>query len=704
MAKTPTSLADLKKKSGTPAPSAAGPTNDGAASLSAAIGAAKGGQLRSLLIGLVAVAGLLVAGLVFYVLSTGLAVKILPEDAGQIGYVTLERGLGWVSDDGEVFVLGSRYQIGVHADSFISTSVDVTPDTAQSYIEVTLKPVPAQLVLKSDPALEDTRWYLDGALEATRADLALELEPGDYQVTADHPYFEPATRTVTLRRAEEKTVVIPLSRVQGELALNAAQQNATVILDDGAVAQLPHSSFVAGGKHRVVVQAPGHVPITDQIEVTNTQRQIRRNYRLEPVQSTLQVNVQPATARITLDGRSIQNGAVTRVDAGREYRLAVTQKGFVTDRRRLVLEPGQAETVDITLAEARGTVSFVSRPAGAELFIDGVRRGRTPVTLSLQTLPKVVEMQRPGYRTATARTVPERGKTTTVNLILRTELEARLRELPPVMLDRVGLELVRFKPDKGAFTIGAERGDIGQRANEILRQMQLTKHFYASKYEITVGQYRKFAPNGGTGSGNTMPVTGISWEQAAAYCNWLSAQNALTPFYAISGGQVTGYNIYADGYRLPTEAEWEWLARKARRPDMTPFAWGTRKTITKAAGNLGDESAKNTIPTYIPRYSDGYAAAAPVGSFAAELSGLHDMSGNVREWVNDRYAIIVPNKGDVAVNFFGPTIGEGHVVKGSSFKTADLTYLRAASRDRATGPADDIGFRVVRYVYGAEDR
>ena len=104
----------------------------------------------------------------------------------------------------------------------------------------------------------------------------------------------------------------------------------------------------------------------------------------------------------------------------------------------------------------------------------------------------------------------------------------------------------------------------------------------------------------------------------------------------------------------------------------------------------------------MPNYSDGYAEVAPVGSFPAEASGLYDLTGNVSEFVHDYYSLQPPGPGETFVDPLGPRIGDTHVVKGSSWRSGTRTLLRAAYRDGLSNMRDDVGFRIGRYLYGAE--
>ena len=230
-----------------------------------------------------------------------------------------------------------------------------------------------------------------------------------------------------------------------------------------------------------------------------------------------------------------------------------------------------------------------------------------------------------------------------------------------------------------------------------MRSVNLDRPFYISRSEISAKHYQTF--NRQT-QASELAVNNISWGEAALFCNALSAQENLPPFYVTNNNIVRGYNPDSIGYRLPSEAEWEWLARYANRSASTLFIWGNQTTLPKNVGNLADESAKNNVAFYIPNYNDGYPKLAPVGSFNRDRTGLHDLVGNLSEWVHDVYSVEMPleplrNPLGIANN----TSQSGHVVKGSSWRSGTLSELRSAYRQRAIGGSDSIGFRIARYIY-----
>ena len=174
------------------------------------------------------------------------------------------------------------------------------------------------------------------------------------------------------------------------------------------------------------------------------------------------------------------------------------------------------------------------------------------------------------------------------------------------------------------------------------------------------------------------------------------------PFYNIDNSKLRGVNSKADGYRLLTEAEWEWLARKAGRKEQTVFPWGNDSIVPKMTGNIADESANGLTRFYVPNYNDGFKELASVGEFPAEGSGLFDVTGNASEWVHDFYTLIPPDKKKVHFDPLGPDFGEGHVVKGSSWRSGTRTQLRASFREGLSSKRNDVGFRIGRYLHAEE--
>ena len=190
---------------------------------------------------------------------------------------------------------------------------------------------------------------------------------------------------------------------------------------------------------------------------------------------------------------------------------------------------------------------------------------------------------------------------------------------------------------------------------------------------------------------STDPVMDVSWYGAVAYCNWRSQQESREQCYDLSTWTC---DFTKKGYRLPTEAEWEYSARGGLQGKR--FPWGDTITHNNANYFSIDFYLYDISPTrqFHPTWNDGIEPyTSPVGSFFANNYGLYDMAGNVSEWCNDWYGEYSPNP---QTNPTGPATGTGRVFRGGCWNSL-ADGCRASSRVGETQNVgyDTLGFRVV---------
>jgi formylglycine-generating enzyme required for sulfatase activity len=248
---------------------------------------------------------------------------------------------------------------------------------------------------------------------------------------------------------------------------------------------------------------------------------------------------------------------------------------------------------------------------------------------------------------------------------------------------------VRIEP--GVFTMGSPADELGHEDDETQHEVTLTRAFELKATEVTQAEWQALMGNNPSRfvrCGDDCPVETVSWYGAVGYCNALSAQQGLAPCYDAESNFL---GLDCQGYRLPTEAEWEYAARAGTE---TAF-------YTGAITNLGCELDPNLDAA---GWYCGNAAPSssrverphPVGQKQPNAWGLYDMHGNVGEWVNDWSGEYPPG---AAVDPAGPASDEDNfrVYRGGSWDDG-ARFARAANRDRFTrgDQSGSLGFRPAR--------
>lgn len=652
-------------------------------------------QIRFYIAGLIAL--VLVGFVVVGVLAStnGTAIKILPAEAVQDGDVLLVDGFG-LAIGTTVYTMSEGPVVAVRADGFREKIHAIQPGDLGRTIEIELEPLPGRLLATTEQGLPDTSWSINDESATTGSSFETERDAGTYKLVVNHPHFNVVVQDVELERGQTVELSIPLEPVAGRVNIDSDPSGAAVLLDGQSLGITPLDMPMAGGRYDLRVVAPERTPVEETISLTNAEPELVRRYILKPLSAMLKIRTVPGGGQLLVDGRRVPPSGEIEVPANEDVTVTYVREGYRARSETLRLTADETRELTLRLQEDLGFVDIRTTP-DADILVDGKNVGKGSVELQLQAVPHTIELRKRGYRTVRKTITPSSSRRLVIREDLVGETAARLAESPRSYTNSVGMTLRLFEP--GIFTMGAPRSQKGQRANEFEKRVRLTKPFYAARHEVTNEQFAMFSGNR-SGRGNA-PVTGVSWREAAEFANWLSEREQLLPFYRFSNGRVSGWNRVSDGYRLLSEAEWEWLARKAGRESEVLFTWGNSDTVPKQAGNIADESANGLVRFYVPRYSDGFPKLAPVGSFPAEPSGLFDMTGNVSEWVHDQYSLIPPSRGELLVDPLGDPGGSSHVIKGSSWKSGTRTQLRASYREGASSGSDDVGFRLGRYLHGA---
>ena len=312
-------------------------------------------------------------------------------------------------------------------------------------------------------------------------------------------------------------------------------------------------------------------------------------------------------------------------------------------------------------------------------------------------------MRKEGYESFRTTVTPRPGFAQRVEATLKNAEQIRAEATPPLITTVQGQQLMLV--GGGRFRMGASRREPGRRANETLREVEITRGFYIAKREVSNEEFREFRKEHVSGkagrhslSQGHHPVVRVSWDEAAAYCNWLSVQESLPPAYRLSGGRLEPVRPPTIGYRLPTEAEWTFVSRYPDGSTALKYPWGNSLPVPADGGNYGDESARSLLSGAIAGYDDAYPVTAPVDSFAPNALGVFHLGGNVSEWVQDYYVVYPSRRSEVDRDPLGPETGTDHVIRGASWMDDKLSELRLSCRDYGLDPRPDVGFRIARYA------
>jgi len=242
------------------------------------------------------------------------------------------------------------------------------------------------------------------------------------------------------------------------------------------------------------------------------------------------------------------------------------------------------------------------------------------------------------------------GKAKEVQKAVAKSLQKEVEEKTDLGKD-VKLEMVLIPA--GKFVMGSPESEVGRWDNEKRHEVNLTKPFYMGKYAVTQEQWKTvMGKNPSEEKGVRLPVMNVTWEDCQEFIKKLNKKTD-------------------GGYRLPTEAEWEYACRAG-----TTTAYSVGESLTESEANIDGDSIK------------------AVGSYKPNAFGLYDMHGNVWEWCEDWYeeyptgAVTDPK---------GPANGETRVLRGVSF-IFYLTYARSSYRFNLTPTyrRSDFGFRLAR--------
>ena len=400
--------------------------------------------------------------------------------------------------------------------------------------------------------------------------------------------------------------------------------------------------------------------------------------RLAGARGGIAITTEPTGAEVQVAALALDKSPLTLKDQRLgKYPVRIRLEGYEDWTGEVEVKENDFSRLNVTLVRSQGTVLFSWSPAGARVIVNGgelhdavltesqtQQESLTSLRSRLPTGTYTVRFELKGYKSQTKTVVVKANEQVEVAAALEKQEYSQSGQ---PFVNTLGMEFVPVPGTDALFGVWDVR---------------------VQDYQAFVDETHREWPKPGFDQGPTHPAVNVSWDDAQAFCAWLTKKE-----------QAAGRLGPDQQYRLPTDAEWSVAVGLDEPRAGTPqskdaktagvYPWGTQWPPPAGAGNYEDAAAKQKHPnwTVIDGYDDGYADTSPVGRFAANRYGLYDMGGNVWQWCEDFY-----DGSDAA-----------RVLRGGSFDCRVARDLLSSSRNVGIPASRDgsIGFRCVVGVGGS---
>ena len=559
--------------------------------------------------------------------------------------------------------------INASATEKITYNFEMAP--AFGWLNITSKPENGATVLINNKKVGVTPYRSD------------TLASGEYELTLLKDMYETVTKTVVVRDNNIGNVEIPMKATFAEIKL-VVDSESDIYVDDTKCGKGTWIGRLGEGEHRIEARKASHRNSMKRIEVVAGKNENITVPNPVPIYGALNVNTTPDEALVYLDEGKIGETPMiqSNVLIG-EHTLRFEKQGCAPLTKTVTVVENQMLNVEEKLVTGR-EVTITTEKVGDKVYVDGQFVGAyNPIKLTLSFGQHEVKATRDGKEASKKITVAQNGGTTSVQLAF---FENRT-----FTVNGVTFEMVAVKG--GTFTMGCTSEQGGDCDNDEKPTHSVTLSDYCiGKFEVTVGLFRTFVNEtnyrtdadkegwswvwtGSTwekkngvnwkcdanglvrnSSKDNYPVIHVSWNDAKAFCEWLTGKTGQT-------------------FRLPTEAEWEYAARGGNK---------SRGYKYSGSNNIGE----------VAWYTDNSGSKThQVGTKAPNELGIYDMSGNVWEWCQDWFGNYSSGS---QTNPEGASAGSRRVFRGGSWSSI-ARYCRVSYRGSGD-PADRdylIGFRLV---------
>ncbi|GAB1442350.1 hypothetical protein MASR2M39_11850 [Ignavibacteriales bacterium] len=601
---------------------------------------------------------------------TGLLVKTDPPGAS----VYIDGELKGTSDAGFLLPV-KKYRVKVELEKYLPVEQEIDGTQPAKLYTLNLKLQKNTGYLKINSNMKDLIVEIDG--EVTKQEAQYELESGNHSIRVTASNCSEYTTQVNITRGKTSSIKANLEKLTGEVILYVTPSDALVVI---GVANYENARKfeLEPGNYKMHLSSDLYDTKTIDLVVQKGKTN-RVNVQLVKNAGMLSMTRRPESAKIVIDGKDY--GATDKIElrSGSYHLEAVVDSSYHPFAENISITKNKTTTLKVDVKRRKGVFLFNSIPFNTKVRL--LQKGETKFEFNgtgiIEELPVgryVVLVQSPGHRSVRSEMMIEENK----NYILDLKLEQGVDEI--LRTETTAAPAFLKKIDGGYFEMGAtpEQGN-GTRMELPVRTVAVNM-FYIGTTEVTQGLWNEVMGENPSHFksdhvDNSLPVENISWLEAVKFCNKLSEKEGLTPCYKIDDA-VVSCNFEANGYRLPTEAEWEYAARG---DDSTAqFIFSGSKKVEEVAW-IKSNSDKRTHP---------------VAQKSPNKNGLYDMTGNVAELCNDFYDKY--NPADL-LNPKGPETGKKISIRGGSWNSTEGKARISARESNGTGARKSTtGLRLVR--------
>ena len=484
---------------------------------------------------------------------------------------------------------------------------------------------------------------------------------------------------------------------EGEVVVRFESKPAGAVVEieelfgDRPICETPCSRALPPGTYEVAMKKVKWSTERKTVKVKRGMREV--SWTLKPEFGWLTVRSKPDGMEVKIDEKVEGKTPMTRkeMDPG-WYEVLVEDPMYYEQWKQVQIKQGEEEVVEVELAAKMGglRVNATDERGDAvegEVYVDGKKEGWTYWPITVMVGRHEVEA-RSSLGCWKGSVEVEENEVVTVEARVSKKSEPEEPRPPEAVREtksRLKIEMVKI--EAGRFQRGSPESEAERENYERVHEVVISEAFLVGRYEVTQGLWSEVMGNNPSRfkeCGEKCPVENVSWREAVEFCNRLSEREGLNPAYRMQGEEKVSWDRNANGYRLPTEAEWEYACRAGTK---SPFNTG-RCLAAEEANYNGNYPLKGCEKE---KYRE---KTVKVGTFPPNAWGLYEMHGNVWEWCWDRYGVYPSGS---MTDPDGPAGGSLRVLRGGSWGSYGR-YCRSTSRNgNVPGNCYDVlGFRLFR--------